>query len=131
MSPQHPEMRIGDREREAAVSALGEHYAAGRITKEEYDERAERAWAARTNSELHPLFVDLPSLAPRATGRPPAPAQSPSRTRARRVPVLWLVMAAILLVFVLEEAAIPLLVVAAALWFSGAFRRHGSCRRPH
>ena len=34
-----PELRIGDAEREAAVTALGEHYAAGRLTKDEYDER--------------------------------------------------------------------------------------------
>ena len=55
-----PELRIGDDDREAAVTALGEHYAAGRLTKEEYDERAERAWAARTMSALTPLFADLP-----------------------------------------------------------------------
>ena len=36
-----PELRIGDDDREAAVTALGEHYAAGRLTKEEYDERAD------------------------------------------------------------------------------------------
>jgi hypothetical protein len=40
------EMRIGDAEREAAVTALGEHFAAGRLTKEEYDERSGRAWTA-------------------------------------------------------------------------------------
>jgi hypothetical protein len=56
-----PEIRIGDAEREAAVAALGEHYAAGRLTKEEYDERAERAWAARVSSTLTPLFADLPA----------------------------------------------------------------------
>ena len=55
------EIRIGDAEREAAVAALGEHYAAGRLTKEEYDERAEQAWAARASSALTPLFVDLPA----------------------------------------------------------------------
>jgi uncharacterized membrane protein len=55
-----PELRIGDQDREAAITALGEHYAAGRLTKEEYDERAERAWAARTASQLMPLFADLP-----------------------------------------------------------------------
>jgi hypothetical protein len=59
MTPQ-PEIRIGDAEREAAVSALGEHYAAGRLTKEEYDERAGIAWTAKTNSVLWPLFADLP-----------------------------------------------------------------------
>jgi hypothetical protein len=55
-----PELRIGDDEREAAVSALGEHYAAGRLTKDEFDERSARAYAARTRSELWPMFTDLP-----------------------------------------------------------------------
>ena len=63
-----PELRIGDSEREAAVAALGDHYAAGRLTKEEYDERAARAWEARTRSALWPLFSDLPSSRLRGAG---------------------------------------------------------------
>jgi hypothetical protein len=68
-------MRIGDAEREAAVAALGEHYAAGRLTKDEFDERTDRAYAARTGSALRPLFTDLPP-----SGRPdggPRPPQAP------------------------------------------------------
>jgi uncharacterized membrane protein len=72
MSP-NPEMRIGDSEREAAVSALGEHYASGRLTKEEYDERSSKAYAARTSSDLWPLFNDLPG--------PQAPASDRRRPR--------------------------------------------------
>jgi hypothetical protein len=64
MSPS-PEPRIGDVERDAAITALGEHFAAGRITKEEYDERAGFALRARTASDLRPLFVDLPAQAGR------------------------------------------------------------------
>jgi Domain of unknown function (DUF1707) len=77
MSP-NPEMRIGDADREAAVSALGEHYASGRLTKEEYDERSSTAYAARTSSDLWPLFNDLP--------RPQAPASD--RRRAGATPSL-------------------------------------------
>ena len=69
MTPR-PEIRIGDAEREAAVSALGEHYAAGRLTKEEYDERAGIAWTAKTNSALWPLFADLPRPQAQAAPRP-------------------------------------------------------------
>jgi hypothetical protein len=75
MTPQ-PEIRIGDAEREAAVTALGEHYAAGRLTKEEFDERAGIAWTAKTNSTLWPLFADLPR--PQAGPRPTASATSTS-----------------------------------------------------
>ncbi|MFL6132140.1 MAG: DUF1707 domain-containing protein [Nocardioidaceae bacterium] len=75
MTPQ-PEIRIGDAEREAAVTALGEHYAAGRLTKEEFDERAGIAWTAKTNSTLWPLFADLPR--PQAGPRPTSSTTSTS-----------------------------------------------------
>ena len=53
-------VRIGDIERDAAVSALGDHYAAGRLTREEFDERSEQAMQARFHGDLAPLFADLP-----------------------------------------------------------------------
>jgi hypothetical protein len=89
------------------------------------------AWKARTNGDLAPLFVDLPSLrAPeRVQSRPPTPTSS--RERARRgggsplVPVLIL---ALVLMAVLGLAPWPLLVVLAILLvkfaaFRGAGRR--------
>lgn len=91
------ELRIGDRERDAAVTALGEHYVAGRLTKDEYDERSAVAWRARTNSDLAPLFVDLPALQvpERVTG--PSTRGGSSRDRSRRsglpvLPILLLVV---------------------------------------
>lgn len=53
-------MRIGDSEREAAVSALQDHLAAGRLTPEEFNERMDKAFEARTSHELEALFRDLP-----------------------------------------------------------------------
>lgn len=84
-------LRVGDKEREAAAATLGEHYAAGRITKDEYDERVEQVWAARFGADLKPLFADLPDTGAetgavierrpagmdrmaRRRGRPPWPA---------------------------------------------------------
>ena len=58
--PGQPELRIGDDEREAAVTALGEHYAAGRLTKDEYDERAERACGG-TDPVAAPAVVRRPA----------------------------------------------------------------------
>ena len=68
------QVRIGDAERDSAVSALAEHYVAGRISKDELDERTDAAWAARTSGDLAPLFSDLPQLPP-----PAPPRQRPSR----------------------------------------------------
>ena len=78
------EVRIGDAEREAAVAALGDHYAAGRLTKEESDDRAEQAWVARTASALAPLFADLPSPhGDRPRPSPVAPRPTPSARSTR------------------------------------------------
>ncbi len=64
--------RVGDAERDEAARALGEHFAAGRLDREEYDERLERAFAARVAGDLTALFRDLPH--PRAVySRPSSP----------------------------------------------------------
>ena len=66
-------LRIGDLERDRAVSDLGDHFAAGRLTREEFDERADQAMQARFSSELDPLFADLPQSQPDQ----PQPMQPP------------------------------------------------------
>lgn len=113
-----PEPRIGDAEREAAVTSLGEHYAAGRLTKEEFDERSDQAWAARTAAGLWPLFADLPR--PRSV----QPAGPPSGTRPRASggradrwwlgPVLTPLLAVIAVLVVL--AHLPLILLVALIW---------------
>ena len=55
-----PSVRIGTAEREAAASALSEHFAAGRLDQDELEERLDRAYAAKTGADLEPLFQDLP-----------------------------------------------------------------------
>jgi hypothetical protein len=57
------ELRIGDAERTAAADELAEHYAQGRLSTEEHQERLDRVLAARTRSELGPVFADLPGSA--------------------------------------------------------------------
>jgi hypothetical protein len=56
-------VRIGDAERDQAVAALGDHFVAGRLTQDEFEERSERATKARYDDELAPLFADLPDQA--------------------------------------------------------------------
>lgn len=78
-------IRIGDVERDRALSALGDHFALGRLTRSEYDERADLALQARFRHDLAPLFVDLPGSAgsPALVTRPPrvAPAPPPPAPR--------------------------------------------------
>lgn len=62
------EMRVGDAEREATAAELREHYASGRLTLDELNERLDRALAAKTRGDLDALMRDLPSARPRAGG---------------------------------------------------------------
>ena len=72
-------VRIGDVERDKAVSDLGDHFAAGRLSREEFDERADQAMQARFSTDLDPLFIDLPkpAAAPQQSWPPPRPAGGP------------------------------------------------------
>ncbi len=65
-------LRISDADREAAVDLLGEQYAVGRLTKDEFDERSDAVWSARTQGDLAPVFADLPVRVVRPAGRAPA-----------------------------------------------------------
>jgi hypothetical protein len=115
----HPEIRIGDQERDAAVAALGEHYAAGRITKEEYDERSEVAWKARTSSDLAPLFVDLPPVHQPTRVTQPSAQGSSAKTDSRwqRPPVLPVLLLVIVVAGVSGLEIWPfLLLFAVYLW---------------
>src|SRR5262249_41752914 len=71
-------VRIGDAERDQAVSALGEHFAAGRLTREEFDERSDQAVRARYAADLAPLADALPDPSPVTPPRlVRGPGQSP------------------------------------------------------
>jgi hypothetical protein len=117
------EPRIGDAERDAAVTALGEHYAAGRLTKQEYDERSDVALRARTDAELRPLFLDLPrSTATRqAPRRPNHPRADQPRLR-QQIPLIP-VLAVLTVVAALASGAGWLLFIVGWLFCCGP-RRH-------
>ena len=54
--------RVSDEQREACASQLRQHFAAGRLSDDELDERLHRAYAARTQGDLAELSADLPRL---------------------------------------------------------------------
>jgi hypothetical protein len=57
---QRSAIRVSDTERDQAVAELTEHYQAGRLTLEEFDDRSSQALQAKTGSDLGTLFTDLP-----------------------------------------------------------------------
>ena len=67
-------IRVGDADRDATATQLREHYAAGRLTLDELNERLEQTFTARTGTDLNAVMRDLPSLdgAWARAGRPAA-----------------------------------------------------------
>jgi hypothetical protein len=57
-------LRASDADREQIVSFLQQHHAEGRLTVDEFTDRMQRAFNARTFGELEPLTRDLPPLPP-------------------------------------------------------------------
>jgi len=53
-------IRISDADREHIVERLREHYAEGRLTSDELDERVTAALNAKTYGDLRSLMTDLP-----------------------------------------------------------------------
>src|SRR6266571_4531851 len=58
-----PGLRAGDADRDAAAAALGEHFAQGRLTFDELNERLDATLTATTHGELSGAARDLPDLA--------------------------------------------------------------------
>jgi Domain of unknown function (DUF1707) len=134
MNAEPPPLRIGNAERTAALKALDEHLAAGRLGVEEYADRSAAAANAVVAADLVALFTDLPephpdlpsSAPPRRAPAPVAGAQSAPADAGRPaqrwgLPLISLaVLAAIFLLVVTRQGAVMLLIplVAVLLWAS-------------
>lgn len=75
-------MRASDADRQRVIAALQRHTEAGRLTLEEFSERATEVYASRTLGELATLTRDLPAEAPTPA---PAPARSAAEANARHL----------------------------------------------
>jgi hypothetical protein len=131
-------IRISDADREQVTARLREHFAEGRLSSDELEERITGALSAKTFGDLRRLMADLPDPTP---ATPPdwraAPLRSRSSGLACRGPRLlplalivliaalvipgagWLFLAFVKVVFVLWLVACVAGVIAAA-----RFRRH-------
>ena len=80
-------LRAGHADREQVIEALKDAFVQGRLTRDELDERAGRALAARTRTELAALAADIPAV-PAAPAGPvgAGPARPPARHAAGRWP---------------------------------------------
>ena len=137
--------RASDADRERIAAALGSHYAVGRLTLEEFTERLDQAYAAKTLGELDDLMTDLPrtdltQLQGQRGSNPPLPERrGPGTVQARAgglpatVRQFWLGFAVVAFVIWLIGGAtggpwflwvvIPLAFIMLRRWIMGAERR--------
>jgi Flp pilus assembly protein TadB len=120
-------IRIGDAEREAAISSLTTHFAEGRLTQLEHDERTSLALHAKTGRDLDVLFADLPrrgeGTPATRTNRRPARGLRIERLLQPLFAALFIgVMIFVILNLLPTIALVILAVVACRLLFG--FRRH-------
>jgi len=110
-------VRVGHADRQTVSDALSWHYAEGRLTLEEFDERVAAAWAARTGSELAAVQVDLPPVPAPEADRSSLLASVVTLLRHRTLPavVAAVVLSSLLLLFVLRML----------LWAAGGFGGDG------
>ncbi|GAB3463242.1 hypothetical protein GCM10027570_50300 [Streptomonospora sediminis] len=101
MSESSPQIRASDADRDRVAKLLQEHFADGRLESDEFNNRLENAYSARTRGELVPLTADLPErdLA-RLEAEPPKPPPPPlgAESGLLRDPALavpWAVWAAV------------------------------------
>jgi Domain of unknown function (DUF1707) len=100
VTPGYPagDLRVSDADRDRAISDLSEHFQAGRLTADEFDERSSQALQSRTGQQLSALFADLPPGRAAITS-PPPPGPAPAARIGLAAPVLLGVLAS-LVVFV-------------------------------
>lgn len=67
-------VRVGDAERDASAAQLREHFADGRLTLDELNERLDQTFAAKTKADLNTVMRDLPySVSAGSFGMSPHP----------------------------------------------------------
>ena len=87
-------MRAGDSDRQAVADRLKVALDEGRLDLNEYDERLQQTYAAKTYADLDGLLSDLPGTVPpqqsqvAAYQRPAAPGQPPAAPRQSH-PLAW------------------------------------------
>jgi hypothetical protein len=127
-------MRVSDADRDQAIAELSEHYQAGRLTTEEFEDRTGRALQARTTADLTALFTDLPRREAPMTGATAtsaantAPA-SPAKSWPARVPVAPVTILAVVAVLALlgghlfHIAWVPVVAIIVVRVLAGGRRR--------
>jgi hypothetical protein len=101
MTPDHSHLRVSDRARDAFAARLRDAHTDGRLTIDEFHQRIDAVYEAKTYAEVEALIHDLPESAATTVEAEAEPGPSPDRTSARGnrvMRVLWIIWACIVFV---------------------------------
>jgi Domain of unknown function (DUF1707) len=99
-----PQLRASDEDRDRSAALLREHHALGRLTPEEFSERLDKTFAAKTVGDIDVLLRDLPAIDlyrlpdSRLTRQPRQAPARPVRPGSRGWRAVWGVYATVNLV---------------------------------
>jgi hypothetical protein len=91
-------IRISDADRDRIIGRLNHHFAEGRLTQEELDDRVTRVLHAKTFGDLRGVMADLPEPVSVPPGAPHLPPGAPQWVMRRRRPRILPLVALALLV---------------------------------
>src|SRR5262249_22174789 len=98
-------IRVSDADRDRVTAQLRDHFAAGRITPGELDERLSTALNAKTFGDLRRIMADLPGPVPALLGAAPPPLRAtPAWAVRRRPPLPPLILLAVLAALLIPGA---------------------------
>jgi hypothetical protein len=108
----NPDLRVSQAERDEVAATLARHYADGRLSVGEYEERVAAALEARTTRDFDPLLADLPAPTPTPTpataGAPGAEVRRPADQWRRQAPNIPRILAV---------ATVLVIALGSGLWF--------------
>jgi hypothetical protein len=132
-------IRVSDADRDRVTAQLRDHFAAGRITPGELDERLSAALNAKTFGDLRRITADLPGPVPAPAGAAPPPLRATPAWAVRRhppfPPLILLALLAVLLIPGASWLLAAFVTVILPFWLmafvAGAFAFGRSQRRWH
>jgi hypothetical protein len=102
-------IRVSDADREHVTGRLREHFAEGRLTQDELDERISAALNAKTFGDLRHVMADLPEPVPAPPrAAPPQWAGAPMMVRHRGPRLLPLMLLAVVAALVIPGGGLVL-----------------------
>ena len=99
------ELRLSDADRDVASEFLRRHFAEGRLTLDEMEDRLAVVYAAKTGADLAGIFDDLPAetaVEPVAAAGPPVRPRPPGRALADQLRVYLLVNALMVAIWLMS-----------------------------